>query len=147
MKYSEIVGKGFYNIQLPAKMQFAIDVHFSGASHHLYRYREAMDTSPQWASFHLERHKAHLRHLMEIVYEYGDFSNAYDYSLRDMDEKESWNPDLVEIPDPEMFGMMLPDARFAVSEAHPYDLNLKNLRPAQSKSPSKKIKFWLIANS
>lgn len=146
MKYSEIVGKGFYNIELSTKHQRLVDIYFSGASHHLYRYNEAVDQRPELVQFHLERHKAHLRHLMEIVYLYGNFSCAYDYSLRDMDYKESWNPDMVHMPDPDMFSRMLPDARYAVGEFHPFDLNLKNLEPPATKVDTRVRAIRVLSN-
>lgn len=135
MKYSQIVGEGFYKIKLSQKLSGLLDVYFAGASHHLFRYLEAKNETSHFAEFHLAMHKAHLRHLMELVYKNGDFTNSEDPSFRHMDEKESWNPDQFSLPDPNMFDLMLPDVRYLLGEAHLLcDRYLKNLKPpAQNK--------------
>ena len=130
MKYSEIVGSGFYNIQLSPMMGQLVDIYFAGASHHLFRYREAERKALELVDFHLTRHRAHLRHLMNIVYKYGNFSCAIDSSLRDMDARESWDPDRYPIPDPYMFNSMFPDPRYQLGFSHSLcDGYLQDLKP------------------
>jgi hypothetical protein len=151
MKYSEVVGTGFYNIKLSAMMAELVDIHFAGASHHLFRYREAERDALELVDFHLIRHRAHLRHLMNIVYKYGNFNYAIDSSLRDMDERESWNPDKHPIPDPCMFNSMLPDVRYQLGLPHSLcDEFLHDLRPpATAIEPNRKAipRLRLVANS
>ena len=106
-----------------------MDFHFAGASHHLFRFREASSVSLDSAAFHLQRHKAHLRHMMQVIYRHGDFENAEDPSMMDMDLRESWNPDMNPIPDRSMFNSMLPDVRYQMGQNHPYDVLLRNLAP------------------
>lgn len=121
MRYSEIIGKGFYRIALSPDHYMLLDVHFSGASHHLYRFREAFKTDPSKARFHLDLHRAHLRNLMEIVHDHGRFDFAKDASGRKMDQASSWDPEFHPTPDPDMFGSMLPDMRYELGLNHPYD--------------------------
>lgn len=127
MKYSQIIGPIFYKIELSTKMQDVVDAHFAGASHHLYRFREAKKSFSHYSEFHLIRHKAHLRKLMGVVYKHGDFSRSEDRSMLDLDLRESWNPDKRCIPDHNMFNSMIPDARYLEGEEHPFDSLLDNM--------------------
>jgi len=146
MKYSDIVGSGFYNIKLSQKMSEFLDVYFSGASHHLFRCLEAEVKNDAFVDFHMKIHESHLRHLMNIVYKYGDFSCSKDLSLREMDKRESWNPDKYPLPDPNMFDSMFPDARYSIGEYHLLcDRYLKNLimptKKANKSAPTLKITY------
>ncbi len=126
MRFSEVVGKGFYNIKVAAKDAELLDVHFSGACHHRGRWLQAEGVGV--ADFHFSRYQAHLCHLMEIIYQRGDFSCATDESNNNRDEREAWNPDRVPIPDPEMFDDLLPDARYPLGIPHDLDSYLTHMR-------------------
>lgn len=126
MRYSEIVGSACYGIRLSPEDYELVDIHFSGAAHHFYRWKEIADKDAQLAEFHIRLHRAHLRHLMSLIYERGDFAYALDPTLCDMDEKDSWNPDLRCIPDPEMFDDMSPDPAVLAGQKHLLDRYLKD---------------------
>lgn len=119
LRYSDIVGPYFYNIILKEEEKDMVDTYFTAAAHHLKRFKEAATKSDR--NFHLHRHRIHLRLLMTMIYEFGDFTEAVDVSNRDLDHRETWNPDFLIIPDPNMFNLMLPDWRFGVGVAHAAD--------------------------
>lgn len=125
LRYSEILGTLFYGIKLSPADCDLIDTHFTGAAHHLMRYRQS--TSDVAKSFHLLRHRSHLRKLMGLVFSRGDFKDAKDRSGHDLDDRESWNPDVNQVPDPLMFEKMKPDARFSIGEAHSSDIYLEEV--------------------
>ena len=120
LRYSEIVGEKFYQIKLHQGARDMCDVHFTGAAHHLIRMRQAND-DPAAFAFHLRLHRAHLRQLRSVVYECGDFSEATDESFCGNNNRESWNPAYIEMPDPSMFNSMQPDPRHGIGEGHHND--------------------------
>ena len=122
LRYSEILGPYFYHISLTAEDKDMVDTFFTASSHHLNRLKEAITKEDRY--FHLSYHRAHLRKMMLIVYERGDFSKAIDESNRDLDRRETWNPEWTTIPDPNMFRKMLPNVFYPVGVAHPADMYL-----------------------
>ena len=116
LRYSDVVGPYFYNIVLVNDDKDLVDTHFTGAAHHLKRFHEAVSSSDKY--FHITHHRLHLRLMMEIIYMRGDFSLATDSSNRDLDRKETWNPEHTTMPDPAMFNKMIPDWRFELGSAH-----------------------------
>lgn len=128
MRYSEIIGAGCYGIRLMPDEYEMVDVYFSGAAHHYWRWKEVADRNSLLADFHLVRHRAHLRHLMELVYLSGDFSQVLDPTLCDMDERETWNPDNRCIPDSEMLDEMSADPRAPAGIEHNLDRYLQHLK-------------------
>lgn len=143
MRYSHIVGKGFYRISLTPQDYKLLDIHFSGASHHLYRCKEAMATKQlDLAKLHSELHRKHLNALMTIVHDRGGFTFAKDDSGRNMDVKESWDMHLNSTPDPDMFNSMLPDMRHQLGENHYYDQYLQPLVRSHEFRPN----LQLVAN-
>ena len=116
LRYSDIVGAFFYQIGLSEIENDLLDTHFTGAAHHLVRFHEAHDEKDK--TFHLVRHRSHLRLMMLIVFKKGDFTNAQDPSNRGLERRQIWNPDFTLMPDQNMFRKMLPDWRFALGQAH-----------------------------
>jgi hypothetical protein len=123
MKYSEVL-KSFFRIGLDAGTAECIDLHFAGSSNAYYRHREAMDHAPELAEFHYFLFERHMAALCGLVYNRGDFSQAEDRSLKGLGERSAWKPGSREMPDDEMLGKMLPDARYALGQLHPYDFEL-----------------------
>lgn len=122
LRYSDILGPYFYNIGFNSEECDYIDTFFTGASHHLRRFEEA--TTEEDRYFHLSRHRAHLRKMMKLIHERGDFSKAVDPSNRDLDRRESWDNRWTVLPDPKMFTKMSPDVRYPVGKEHCADLYL-----------------------
>lgn len=116
LRYSDILGTYFYNIQLSDDDRDMVDTHFTGAAHHLSRFKEAATKEEKY--FHLSRHRIHLRLMMGIIYERGDFSKAKDTSNRDLEHRETWNPMWTTMPDEKMFSKMLPDWRYPLGIPH-----------------------------
>lgn len=116
LRYSDIIGPYFYNINLSDDDKDMVDTYFTGASHHLKRFHEA--TTKEDKYFHLSRHRLHLRLMMIIIHERGDFSKAVDTSNRDLEHRDNWNPEWTTMPDPGMFKKMVPDWRFEVGKPH-----------------------------
>ncbi len=131
MRYSQVLGPAFYQIHLSREDRDLVDVHFTAAAHHYWRYREACGNGDA-ERLHLSRHRAHLRALMAIVFLRGDFWQAKDPSFRGLEQRASWNPDSVHVPDPAMFDEMVPDPRYAVGEGHSSDIYLKILEDLES---------------
>jgi hypothetical protein len=130
MKYSDVVGDAFYRIGLSAKDAFLVNSYFSGACHHYFRWMETDRAGDlRAAAFHHARLMAHMRHLFSVVFTRGDFSRALDESYRDMDERDSWDPDAAIIPDPEMFDGLMADRRYPPGIDHEEDRHLTDLRP------------------
>lgn len=119
IRYSQILGEMFYNIGLPDELKDMADTHFTGASHHLKRFHES--TSEEHRLFHLHRHRLHQRLMMMLVYKFGDFSMATDPSNRDLNRRETWNPDWTIMVDECMYRKMMPDWRFPVGKPHAAD--------------------------
>jgi hypothetical protein len=116
LRYSDVVGAYYYNIGLSDDDKDLVDTHFTGAAHHLKRFHEADSALDK--RFHLSRHRMHMRSMMEIIYERGDFSKASDGSNRGLENRETWNPDWTTMPDELMFEKMLPDWRYPVGSEH-----------------------------
>ncbi len=121
-RYSDMLGKDFYHIGLSDEDKDMVDTFFTGAGHHLARLKESATKEDRY--FHLSRHRAHPRKMMLIVFERGDFSKAIDESNRDLNRPESWNPDWITIPCPNMFRKMLPNVFHEVGMSHPADMYL-----------------------
>ena len=124
LRYSDILGSYFYNIGLSQDDKDMVDTFFTGASHHLKRFQEA--TTGEDKYFHLSRHRAHLRKMMQLIHDRADFSKAIDPSNRDLDRRESWDNRWTVLPDPKMFTKMSPDVRYPVGKEHCADLYLHN---------------------
>jgi hypothetical protein len=116
LRYSDIVGPYFYNIGLTDDDKDMVDTHFTGAAHHIKRFKESSTKEAKF--FHLSRHRIHLRLMMGIIFERGDFSKAKDISNRDLEHRETWNPMWTTMPDQNMFNKMLPDWRYPVGIPH-----------------------------
>lgn len=114
--YSDILGDLSYHIELSQDDKDLVNTFFTGAAHHLKRHHEAKDKDTK--HFHLTRHRIHLRLMMQLVHDRGDFSKAMDKTNRDLEFRETWNPDFTIMPDPGMFRKMAPDWRYPVGEAH-----------------------------
>lgn len=116
LRYSDILGPYFYKIVLSDDDKDLVDTHFTGSAHHLKRFHEA--TLSEDKTFHLQRHRLHLRLMMLIVYERGDFTNASDTTNRDLEYRDTWHPESTTMPDPGMFRKMVPDWRYEVGQPH-----------------------------
>jgi hypothetical protein len=116
LRYSHVLGSYFYNIIMNEDDYDMVDTHFTGAAHHLKRFHEAVSKEDRY--FHLSRHRAHLRLMLKMIYERGDFSQAVDPSNRDLEYRDTWNPEWTTMPDQNMFSKMLPDWRYPVGMAH-----------------------------
>jgi hypothetical protein len=137
LRYSDILGPYFYHIGLTDDDKDMVDTYFTGAAHHLARLKEAVTKEHRY--FHLRKHRAHLRNMMMIVYTKGDFSNAIDESNRDLDRRDTWNPDFCIMPDPLMFKKMLPNWAYKVGEEHCADHYLLQNEIEELSYESKKI--------
>jgi len=121
MRYSTIIGEAFYKIKLPDGVKDVVDIHFTASAHHLRVLPLAKTKSDR--AFHLKRHRGHLLALMDYVYKFGDFSQASDDSLRDLDQQSSWDPSrCFSLPDPKMFHSMSADPGVLPGEPHPSDV-------------------------
>lgn len=125
MRFSEVVGKEFYQIGLASRDAVMVDIFFSGACHHHQQHLRAQSEANY--DFHLTYFRAHLRHMMDVIYVRGDFSNAKDASLNNRDTREAWDADRVSIPDPEMFDGLVPDERYPLGTNHELDSHLTHL--------------------
>jgi hypothetical protein len=144
MKYSKVIGTEFYNIILSPGVEDMVDVHFTASAHHFLILKNVNKTDDR--IFHVARHRAHLKELMNLVYRLGEFSQAKDESLRGLERRENWNPAFNQgLPDPRMFGMMTLDTSISVGEQHPFDLYLKpSAMSAQSLVKADPIKKSLL---
>lgn len=132
-----------YGIRLSDEDADRLDRHFTGACHHFYRWQEALARFPAQIEFHRIRYGAHLRHLMSLVSERGDFSEANDPTHQGLDEPETWCPDTSLNPDPSMFYGLGPDDRFGWGFPHTLDGHLKSLESPHPKSTPKPIRTGL----
>lgn len=126
MRYSSILGSVFYQIELDAACVDMLDTHYTAAAHHLIRFQEC-EIDSEHSDFHLWLHRAHLKAMMKIVFIEGRFSSAVDKDGLGLNKRESWNPELCQIPDPKMFEDMFPDYRFEIGEYHASDIYINNL--------------------
>lgn len=122
MKFSDVVGLAYHQIRLTSKQSYYLDIHFSSAAWHLFRYREAKPNSEE-EKFHDCYFRKHLYKLMEIVYTCGDFREAYDSTGLDLHLRTNWNPEksFHSLPDPRMFSGMPDDHRYKLGNGHPGD--------------------------
>ncbi len=127
-RYSQVVLLDFYGIELPDLDSHLADVHFWSAAHHYWCEHEAGSEIPV-ADFHRIRFLAHLRHLYLLVWLKGDFSQARDDSGNGLEYRQSWNPDVLQLPDPRMFEDMRRHQRFPCGKDFPGDVYLKDLEP------------------
>jgi hypothetical protein len=126
MRYSQIIGECYHKISLPKRQRDRLDLFFTGAAHHFYRFKESRRDSPE-EGFHDLLFRAHMRELMRVIYEHGDFALAIDPSGLGLHIRARWKPDNLErlgLPDREMFGEMYPDPRCGINECHPNDREL-----------------------
>ena len=120
MRYSTILGAAFYRIGLSSFDADLIDAHFAASAHHFLLLSSCK--SAQTHDYHLSRHRAHLQALKEIIYLRGNFDEARDESLRGLDSRSNWNPDVsFSLPDPRMFESMNIDLSLNVGQPHPFD--------------------------
>ena len=125
MKYSEVID-GFYQIRIASSLSMMIDVFFTASATHRILSGLTIDSSEK--DFHTLRHRAHLDALMRLVYEYGDFREAMDESLRGMELRASWNPTGgVLMPDYHMFDSfkLNCDGREMIGKPHPLDFYIE----------------------
>ena len=123
LRYSQIVGSEFYNIGLPEDAKDMVDVHFTAAAHHFHRMQEAEDYPPSF-TFHRDRHRAHLKAMLAIVHDQGDFTDARDESLSGHEDRSAWCPSEAILPSFSMFNSMPPDACFPLGAEHGSDVYL-----------------------
>ena len=130
MKYSEVLNQ-FYFIDLSTDSALLVDVHFTGAAHHLNRSIEDNPTVIQ--DFHQYRYSKHLHNLFNTVFVKGNFSSACDPSSQGAEIRSRWDPDNLAIFDSSMFSEMIADIRFLAGCEHPNDkyLTLLNERSLQ----------------
>lgn len=138
MRFSEIVGQGFFGIILSQDQYQLLDCYYVGSAHHLLRWRQATVENASVAEFHLVRHLAHLKHLMDLVFRFGNFNNADDRSYSGLDYREAWDSLKVSIPEPHIYDSFLyPDYRWGLGEGHEYDGLLVSLSPPATCSPER----------
>lgn len=119
MRYSKVLSS-FYRISLSDVDRDLLDCAFTAASHHFLMLRLCRQGEER--TFHLLRHRAHLQWLMSIVYLRGDFTKARDESLRGLERRSQWNPNMnFSLPDPKMFNSMNPDPSCGIGQPHPSD--------------------------
>ena len=131
MRFSEIIGGGFFGIKLTSQQFDLLDKHFLAASHHRYRWIEGGNQA-----YHCARYYEHLQCLMGIVRQ-GDFSRFFQHPEL---IKAGFNrPDRWRVPvqqsgspmdadrflfDPTLFSEMCADVRWGSGNEHPYDVLL-----------------------
>jgi hypothetical protein len=127
MRYSELL-KEYYRIGMDERLSDLVDIYYSGAATHFHKWRSVLGRNKQVADFHLTHHKAHLRHLMALIFNKADFSRSVDPDSLILNERESWNPDGNLTVDPGMFDDVGPDPRHVTGENHPLDSYLADMR-------------------
>lgn len=118
MRYSQIVGEGFYRIKLTPPQFARVDAHYLAASHHYLRSQQTDDLA--LSRFHLEFALKHLDALKTTISQ-GDFSDAMDLTGRGLETPQGWHSQRKKMPDEEMFSSMWPDVRYPLGDHHPYD--------------------------
>jgi hypothetical protein len=122
MRYSKIICDVFYNIKLSSDYRDILDVHFTAAAHHFLILRQS---SRKYRQYHVLRHRAHTKAMMDTIYINGDFTKAKDDSGRGLEKRESWDSQLnFALPDPRMFNSMKRDPSCEIGEPHPSDFYL-----------------------
>lgn len=145
MRYSELLAE-YYRIGLTERQADLADIFFSGAATHFHKWRSVVGRDKQAAVFHLVHHKAHMRHLMSLIFREADFSQSVDPDSLGLNEQEAWNPDKNLILDPTMFDDVNSDPRHVTGENHPLDNYLADMRgPSAPASSGWKLK--VCANS
>ena len=134
-RYSEVL-RDFYRILIPVANQERLDIHFTGGSHHFYMAKYGDNSRSQ--DYHLELLHQHMAALKLIVFREGDFSQAKDPSLRNLNKKESWAASNRQFPHPNMFDSMRPDPTCGVGQPHSCDFFLENCRPSGMVRSAKK---------
>jgi hypothetical protein len=131
MKYSEIIGQGYFRINLGPQDFELVDAHFLGLAHHSYRFRESKDL------FHARLFTDHLVSLYRIISERGDFSTAVDPTGEGLTDELAWTPPPKELlvlsangnlkaalaclPDPTFIEGFPGDRRYGSGQPFPYD--------------------------
>lgn len=130
MRFSEIIGKGFFEIKLSPQQLDLLDKHFVAAAHHRYRWIEGGNKD-----FHNRHYYDHLNILMSIIRQ-GDFTNFFQHPVL---IKQGFNrPDRWKITgqsltpmdadsqlfEPTIFSEMCADWRWSNGQEHPYDVLL-----------------------
>jgi hypothetical protein len=132
MRFSEIVGHGFFGIKLSSQQFDLLDKHFLAASHHRYRWIEDEDHR----EIHLQKYYEHLQCLMGIVRQ-GDFSRFFQHPAlvkAGFNRPERWMVPVQKpsspmdgdrfLFDPTLFSEMCADVRWGSGVEHPYDVLL-----------------------
>lgn len=128
MRFSKIIGDGFFGIKLTAQQFDLLDRHFVAAAHHRYRFAES------GSKFHNDRYYEHMDLLMSIVRQ-GDFSGFFRHPVlikNGFDKPSRWvlvpgqtpsasDPQLY---DSTLFSEMCADVRWNTNQEHPYDVLL-----------------------
>jgi hypothetical protein len=148
MKFSHIIGHGFYGIILSQDDYSLIDSHYTASAHHRIHWNATIGRNDDLAIFHFRLHRAHLAHLMDIIYYRGSFVQADDRSLQGLDEKSGWNARTRPIPDPNMFdNFLFSDDRWGLGSNHAFDNLLVNLvGPVLDADKTDFYKLRLVAN-
>jgi hypothetical protein len=103
MRFSHIIGQGFYGIVLTQDDYALVDSHYTASAHHRLHWMASIGKDETLAVWHFRLHRAHLAHLMTVISTRGFFGQADDRSLQGLDDPRGWNPKLRPIPDPAMF--------------------------------------------
>jgi len=135
VRYSQVIGDSYHLIQLDQNSKDFLDAYYTGAAHHFWRLNQSHRNS-QAQLFHSYLFKEHLKNLMRVIYDNGDFSCAIDPTGLDLHLRSKWNPIRASLglPDPEMFDSMKPDPKFLILENHPNDMHLPNYESISSNS-------------
>lgn len=134
MRFSEIIGDGYFGIKLTSHQYDLLDKHFLAASHHRNRWMTGRNKD-----FHNARYFEHLSILMSIV-SLGDFSRFFRHPVlvkNGFDKPSRWRISLISPPaspmaldshlfDPGLFSEMHADIRWQDGEEHPYDVLIDN---------------------
>jgi hypothetical protein len=140
MKYSEIIGAGFYQIGLTPACLELVDAHYLAAAHHRQRCLEA----PEHANWHSRMFASHVSALFSVIAG-GNFSHAVDPLDQGFDDPTFWaappagillESDIFRIeaclPDPGMFHEFPADRRYPAGSPVPYDAVLSNPKAVAS---------------
>lgn len=122
LRFSEIVAE-FFQIALAPEHAELADVAFSLAVHHGVRFSEGTLLSVA-SQFHFSRHVAAVHLMLETVYMHGDFTRAQDPSLKGFESRASWRPELLRLPDEDMFSGLKADPLYPRGSGHPLDFYL-----------------------
>ena len=131
MRFSEIIGKGFFQIKLTNQQYDLLDKHFVAAAHHRYRWIEGKNQD-----FHNFHYYEHLNILMSIIRQ-GDFSQFFQHPVlirNGFNSPSKWVLPVKKLKtpmdadeilfEPTIFSEMCADARWDSGQEHPYDVLL-----------------------